>query len=115
MRRRGFTLLEVAVAVAVLGIAGVALQRLAVRSLGTIERDATRARTLLAARTRLAEAALRPPAPGTESRTEPDGIRTTCVVTRTAHPRLREVRVRAERANGHEAIELVELVYAPAE
>src|SRR6185436_17210105 len=47
MTKRGFTLIEVAVAVAVLGMAGLALQRLAVQSLGTIERDAARARTLV--------------------------------------------------------------------
>jgi prepilin-type N-terminal cleavage/methylation domain-containing protein len=115
MTRRGFTLVEVAVAVAVLAIAGVALQRVAVQSLATIERDATRARTLLAARTRLAEAALRPPPPGSETWTEPDGIRTTRVVSPTAHPRLREVRVRAERADGRESSELVELIYAPGD
>ena len=112
MSRRGFTLIEVAVAVGVLAMVGVALQRLAVQSLGTIERDAARARTLVAARARLAEAALVPPAPGTETWTDVDGIRTTRVVTRTAHPRLREVRVRAELAGGREASELVELVYA---
>lgn len=115
MTRRGFTLIEVVVAVAVLATAGVALERLAVQSLGTIERDAARAGTLMAARARLADAALRPPAPGTETWTEPDGIRTTRVVTRTAHPRLREVRVRAERADGREPSELVELVYVPDE
>jgi prepilin-type N-terminal cleavage/methylation domain-containing protein len=115
MTKRGFTLVEVAVAVAVLGMAGLALQRLALQSLGTIERDAARARTLVAARARLAEAALRPPAPGSETWTEPGGIRTTRVVTRTAHPRLREVRVRAERADGRETTNLVELVYAPAD
>ncbi len=115
MRRRGFTLIEVVVAVAVLAMAGVALERLAAQSLGTIARDAARTRTLMAARARLADAALRPPAPGTETWTEPDGIRTTRVVSRTAHPRLREVRVRAERADGREPSELVELVYAPDE
>ncbi len=115
MTKRGFTLIEVAVAVAVLGMAGLALQRLAVQSLGTIERDAARARTLVAARSCLAEAALRPPAPGSETWTDPDGMRTTRVVTRTAHPRLREVRVRAERADGRESSELVELVYAAAD
>jgi prepilin-type N-terminal cleavage/methylation domain-containing protein len=115
MTKRGFTLIEVAVAVALLGIAGLAVQRLAVQSLGTIERDAARARTLVAARARLAEAALRPPAPGSATWTEPDGVRTTRVVTGTAHPRLREVRIRAERPDGREASELMELVYVPAE
>jgi len=114
VRRGGFTLIEVAVAVAVLATAGVALERLAVRSLATIDDDAGRARTLLAARAGLADAALRPPPPGESEWTDADGIRATRTVTPTAHPWLREVRIRAERAEGRDASELVELVYAPA-
>jgi general secretion pathway protein I len=113
VRRRGFTLVEVAVAVAVLAVAGVALQRLAVQSLGTIDEDARRAHTLVVARMRLAEAALRPPPNGTELVAEDGGGRTTRTVTPTAHPSLREVRVRTEEPGGRDATELVELVYAP--
>ena len=113
MRRRGFTLVEVAVAVAVLAIAGVALQRLVTSSVRTIASDAVRARTLAAARERLAEASLRPPPFGRAEWTEPDGVRTTRVVEPTAHPWLRAVRVRSEDARGHDPSELVELVYAP--
>ena len=114
MKRRGFTLIEVAVAVAVLATAGVALQRLVAQSLTTIDDDAGRARTLIVARTALAEAVLQPPPPGDTRWTDADGLRTTRIVTTTAHPWLREVRVRAERPGGRDASELVELVYAPA-
>jgi prepilin-type N-terminal cleavage/methylation domain-containing protein len=113
MRRRGFTLVEVAVAVAVLATSGVALQRLLGRSLDTIASDVARARTLLAARARLADATLRPPAPGRAEWVEPDGVRTTRVVEATSHPWLVRVSVRADTARAGEASELVELVYAP--
>lgn len=112
--RRGFTLLEVAVAVAVLATAGVALERLVVQSVRTVDADAMRARTLLAARARLAEAALTPPPAGVATWTEPDGVRTTRTVSATAHPALREVRVRADDGAGRAVSEVVELVYAPA-
>ena len=113
MSRRGFTLVEVAVAVAVLAIAGVALQRLVTSSVRTIASDAGRARTLAVARERLAEASLRPPPFGRAEWTEPDGVRTTRVVEPTAHSWLRAVRVRSEDARGRDQSELVELVYAP--
>jgi prepilin-type N-terminal cleavage/methylation domain-containing protein len=110
MTRRGFTLIEVAVAVAVLGTAGLALQRLAVQ-VRHDQRDAARARRWSPRSS--PKAALSPPR--LRDLTDPDGIRTTRVVTRTAHPRLREVHVRSERADGRESSELVELVYAPAD
>jgi prepilin-type N-terminal cleavage/methylation domain-containing protein len=112
MTRRGFTLVEVAVAVAVLATAGVALERLLARSLRTIDLDAHAARTLAAARTALAEAAIAPPPVGSASAVR-DGIRTTRVVTATRHPWLREVTVRTETADGAARSELVEIVYAP--
>ena len=113
MTRRGFTLVEVAVAVAVLATAGVALQRLVTTSVRTIDADAGRARTLLAAREALAEAALRPPPLGRTARAA-DGITVTRQVEGTAHPSLRSVRVVAEDGAGRDRSELVELVYAPA-
>jgi prepilin-type N-terminal cleavage/methylation domain-containing protein len=113
MRRHGFTLVEVAVAIAVLAIAGVALQRLVTSSVRTIASDAGRARTLAVARERLADASLRPPPLGRAEWPEPAGVRTTRVVAPTAHPWLRAVRVRCEDARGHDGSELVELVYAP--
>ena len=113
MSRRGFTLVEVVIAAAVLATAGVALQRLVAGSVRTIASDANRARTLLVARERLAEAALRPPPLGRAEWLEPGGIRTTRTVEPTAHPWLRSVRVRAEDARGHDGSELTELVYAP--
>jgi prepilin-type N-terminal cleavage/methylation domain-containing protein len=114
MRRRGFTLVEVAVAVAVLAGSGVAFQRLLVQSLRTIDADVARARTLAAARARLAEAVAQAPAPGHTTWTEADGVRTTRVVEATAHPSLLRIEVRAETARAGESSELVELVYAPA-
>ena len=113
MTRRGFTLIEVVVAVAVLAGAGVAVQRLVASSVRTIADDASRARTLVVARERLAEAALRPPPFGHAAWLEPDGLRTTRTVEPSAHPWLRTVRVRTEDARGRDASELVELVYAP--
>ena len=113
MTRRGFTLVEVAVAVAVLATAGVALQRLVTTSVRTIGDDAGHARTLVVARERLAEAALRPPPLGHATWVDGD-VRTTRIVEATAHPWLRAVRVVAEDADGHDRTELVELVYAPA-
>lgn len=111
--RRGFTLVEVAVALVVLAVAGAALQELVVRSLRTIDDGTGRARTLVAARARLAEASLLAPAPAVQRWTAPDGVTTTRSVRPTAHPALFEVRVRAELAGGREASELVELIYAP--
>ena len=113
MSRRGFTLVEVAVAVMVLATAGVAIQRLVATSVRTIGDDASRARTLVVAREHLAEAALRPPPPGRATWVEGD-VHTTRVVEATGHPSLRTVRVVAEDAAGHDRTELVELMYAPA-
>ena len=115
MRRRGFTLIEVAVATAVLAVAGVALQRLAVRSLGTLDENAARAGWLVVARMRLAEAALSPPPPGIETLPEDAGGRTIRTVRTTAHRALREVHVRSEGPGGRDAAELVELVYVPTD
>jgi prepilin-type N-terminal cleavage/methylation domain-containing protein len=112
-RRRGFTLVEVAVAVAVLAIAGVSLQRLVTSSLRTIASDAGRARTLTVARERLADASLLPPPFGRAEWPESVGVHTTRVVEPTAHPWLRAVRIRSDDARGHDASELEELVYAP--
>jgi prepilin-type N-terminal cleavage/methylation domain-containing protein len=113
VRRRGFTLVEVAVAVAVLATAGVALQRLLAQSLRTIDLDARASHTLVVARIALGEAAIAPPALGvtTEAR---GGLRTTRTVLPTMHPWLREVTVRAETPDGAVHSELTEIVYAPA-
>ena len=113
MTRRGFTLIEVAVAVAVLATAGVALERLVVRSLATIDDDAARARTLLVARAALADAALHPPVPGTTRWSARDGIEVIRTITPTAHPALHEVTVRAEGVGGRDPSEITEVFYAP--
>jgi general secretion pathway protein I len=112
--RRGFTLVEAVVAVAVLASAGVALQRLVVRSFGTVEHDARRARTLVVARALVAEAAIRPPAGGRDAGERPDDLRWVREVRPTPDPHLREVRVRVESRDGGDGAELVELVYVPS-
>jgi prepilin-type N-terminal cleavage/methylation domain-containing protein len=113
MTSRGFTLAEVAVAVAVLAGAGVAVQRLVASSVRSLAEDVGRAHTLVIARERLAEATLTPPPFGRATWVERDGLRTTRTVEPTAHPWLRAVRVRTEDARGRDASELEELVYAP--
>jgi len=112
--RRGLTLLEVLVALAVLAIGIVALERLLGRSVATIADDARLTRAMLAARALLAEAALGSPEPGvTEG--EANGVHFTREVRPTLHPGLREVRVRvANGAQDAAACELVELIRVPA-
>lgn len=112
MSRHAFTLVEVVVAVAVLAIAGTALQRLVTGSLRTVTSDLRRMQALDAARTLLAETTLRP-VPGADAGTRDEGLRFAREVRPTAHPRLLEVRIRVEGADGHDGAELVELVYAP--
>jgi type II secretory pathway pseudopilin PulG len=111
--RRGFTLLEAAVATLVLATAVAALQTLVARSVDTVDRNARRARTLLAARALLAEAELAPPPPGRSRGERPEGLRFEREVTPTPHPALVQVHVRVESAAGGDATDLVELVHAP--
>ena len=113
MTARGFTLIEVVVATAVVATAGLALQSLIVRSLGTIDRDVRRAETLGVARSLLAESLLGPPATGSASGTLPNGLRFTRTVIPTRHPALHEVRIHVERTDHADASDLVELRYAP--
>jgi general secretion pathway protein I len=112
--RRGLTLLEVAVALAVLAIGIVALERLLGRSVATIADDARLTRAMLAARTLLAEAALAAPEPGF-AEGERDGLRFAREVRPTPHPALREVRVRVgDGPRDRAACELVEVIRVPA-
>jgi len=107
---RGLTLLEVAVALAVLAIGVVALARLLDRSVATIADDARLSRAMLAARALLAETALATPEPGVDEG-ERAGLRFTREVRPTLHPTLREVRVRVgDGPRDRAACELVELV-----
>lgn len=105
--RRGFTLVEVVVALAILGTGVLALQQLLGRSVATIAADAELTRNMLLAQTLLSEAALAPPEPGHTSGTR-DGLHFARDVQRTPHPALREVRVRVG------ACELVEVIRVPA-
>ena len=111
-RARGMTLVEVLVAVAVLAVGVTAVQRLLVRGVGTVAADAERTRALVVARALLAEAELHPPEPGHRDDARADGLRVERDVRRTAHPLLREIRIRVS-AGGGAACELVELVRVP--
>jgi type II secretion system protein I len=121
MARRdgGLTLLEVAVALAVLATGVLAVQRLLVRSVDTIAADARLTRAMLHARRLLAEAAVSPPPLGRRAGAVGDegneGFRFEREVRATAHPGLREIRVRVSWPGGDPAAcELVELVRVPA-
>jgi general secretion pathway protein I len=111
MSRRGFTLIEVLVALTVLAVGVTAVQRLSARSIATIDGDARASRAMLLARTLLAEAALAPPEPG-HMAGERGGLPFEREVARTLHPALREVRVRVFWREGS-ACELLELVRVP--
>jgi len=110
---RGMTLLEVLVAVVVLAVGVTAVQRLVGRGVATVATDTDTTRAMLLARALLADAELRPPEPGHAEGTRPGGFRFERDVRRTAHPALREVRIRVSAARGA-ACELVEVVRVPA-
>lgn len=119
-RRRGITLLEVLVALVVLATGMTALQRLLGQSLEGLATDAHLTRAMLAARALLAEAELSPPEPGhlegvlASQPPGSPGLRFTRDVLGTAHPGLREVRVRVDSAGSPgSGCELVELVRVP--
>jgi type II secretion system protein I len=116
--RRGMTLLEVLVAVAVLATGVVAVERLLARSVGAVATDAELTRAMLLARALLAEAVLAPPegghSAGDLAAYGEAGFRFERDVTPTPHPRLREVRIRVYPGAGDGvACELVELIRAP--
>ena len=111
--RRGLTLLEVLVALAVLATGVTALQRLLARSVATIGADARLSRAMLEARALLTQAELTPPEPGHDGGERGGGLRFERDVWRTVHPELREVRVRVYWDAGGRACELVELIRVP--
>ena len=118
--RRGMTLLETLVAVAVLATGVLAVQRLAQLSVAGIAVDADLTRAMLVARALLAETALALPEPGHTAGDlsgrgpEAVGLRFERDVRPTPHPGLREVRVRVFRADRPgDACELVEIVRVP--
>ena len=113
--RRGLTLLEVMVAVAVLATGVLAIQRLANRSVANVARDGDLTRAMLLARSLLAEAELAPPDVGHVAGKAGPGFQFVRDVTRTPSARLREVRLRVFRENRPaEGAELVELLRVPA-
>ena len=113
--RGGLTLLEVMVAVAVLAIGVVAVQRLANRSVATVARDGDLTRAMLLARSLLSEAELAPPEAGHVAGTAAPGFAFVRDVTRTPHARLREIRLRVfPEGRAAEGAELVELLRVPA-
>ena len=113
MRARGFTLLEVLVALAVVGTGLTAMARLTAASVATLDTEMRRAQALLAARAMLADATLAPPPLGRRDGVRTDGVRWEETVEPTPHPRLRTVRVRVF-ATPDTPIELVEVVRVPA-
>ena len=111
-RASGLTLIEVVVALALLAVGGVALQRLLARSVASIAADREATRAMVLARTLLAEAELDPPEPGLAAGAR--GLRFEREVRRTPHPDLREVHVRVLWGVGDaHACELVELIRVP--
>lgn len=113
MSRRGLTLLEVLVALAVLAIGVTAMQQLVVRSVATLAADARLGRAMVAAQAILAEAAAAPPEPGYVAGETAGGLHFEREVRRTIHRALREVRVRVYPERGALPCELVELVDVP--
>lgn len=111
--RRGIGLLEVLVALAVLALGLTGMQRLIVRSVATLAADARIARAMVAAQAVLAETTAAPPEPGHLAGETADGLRFERDVRRTAHARLREVRVRVYPERGAPPCELVELIDVP--
>lgn len=112
-RQHGFGLLEVLVALVVLGVGITAVQRLVGRSIGTIDTLGRTTRAMLAAQALLADAALAPPEPGHTAGVEPGGLRFERDVLRTPHPALREVRVRVHPDDGGGPCALVEVIHVP--
>jgi prepilin-type N-terminal cleavage/methylation domain-containing protein len=110
----GFGLVEVLVAVVVLAVGVVALQRLVVRSVTTVREETERTRALLAAQALVADAAAVAPPPGHLDGTTPDGLRFARDVVPMPHPRLAEVRVAVWAADGAPPLALVEVVDATA-
>jgi len=112
-RRRGLTLLEVVVALAVLAVGVTALQRLLATSVRGIATDVRLTEATLLARSLLAEAEVRPPEPGHVEGERPGALHYARDTAATAHPGLREVRVRVSWEAG-QACELVEMVRVPS-
>src|SRR5262249_60126842 len=106
-RSRGLGLLGVLVALVVLAVGVVAVERLLATSIAGLGDDAEVTRAMMTARALLAEAELRPPEPGSVSGARA-GLAFERDVERTAAAALREVRVRVYRARGP-ACELLEM------
>jgi len=112
-QRRGMTLLEVVVALVVLAVGVTALQRLLVMAVHGIATDVRLTEATLLARSLLTDAEVHPPEPGHVEGERPGALRYSRDTTPTAHPALREVRVRVSWEPA-EACELVEMIRVPA-
>lgn len=116
--KRGMTLLEVLVAVAVLATGVAAMQRLLRAGVATVTTDGTLTRAMLAARAELARAEVEPPPLGhVEADVAGDAahLHVTRDVVATPHPALRQVTVRVwDAEDTGQAAELVEVVRVPS-
>jgi type II secretion system protein I len=110
-RRAAFTLVEAVVALAVVATVVVASERLLARSARTVAGERAAVRAQLMAQTLLAEARLGPLPLGVVQGDDGTGAVFEREVVRTAHPALREVRVRVEvGAEAGGRCELVEVL-----
>ena len=112
--RRGFTLVEAVVALAVVAVGALAGEQLLARSARTVAAEEAAGRAQLAAQTLLAEAREDTLPLGITAGTTEAGVRFEREVRATQHPALREVRVRTEAGTGAGAsCQLVEVMRAP--
>jgi prepilin-type N-terminal cleavage/methylation domain-containing protein len=113
VRRSGFTLLEVLVALALVAAGVAAVHRLVRGGASAVGDDAAYTTALFLAIDELARTRLDPPPPGDEETTAHGGLRLERRIRPTLHPALLEIRVRVTPPGAVAGIELVEIVRAP--